>query len=88
MAANQTQDGLKQQPEMDPQQLREKHYNATILDRIDNHENLARFLIRPDAGVPHLGREHLRRVQVAQGEVSRHKQPADQGYNKDGSVLI
>lgn len=52
MAANQTQDGLKQQPEMDPQQLREKHYNATILDRIDNHENLARFLIRPDAGVP------------------------------------
>ncbi|NND96372.1 MAG: ferredoxin--NADP reductase [Pirellulaceae bacterium] len=33
-------------------ELREKHYNATIVERIDHTENLARFRIRPDAGVP------------------------------------
>ncbi|MFK8112541.1 MAG: ferredoxin--NADP reductase [Rubripirellula sp.] len=33
-------------------QLREKHYNATIIERIDTHSDLARFRIRPDAGVP------------------------------------
>ncbi len=33
-------------------QLREKFYNATIVERIDHTENLARFRIRPDAGVP------------------------------------
>ena len=30
--------------------LREKHYNATIINRIDVHEGLARFQIRPDLG--------------------------------------
>src|SRR6056297_1493496 len=28
--------------------LREKHYNATIIQRIDVHSELARFRIRPD----------------------------------------
>ncbi len=32
--------------------LRQKFYNATIVARIDAHEHLARFRIRPDAGVP------------------------------------
>lgn len=32
--------------------LRERHYNATVIDRIDCHENLARFRILPDDGVP------------------------------------
>ncbi|MCO8122403.1 ferredoxin--NADP reductase [Stieleria sp. TO1_6] len=32
--------------------LRHKHYNATVIQRIDCHENLARFCIRPDHGVP------------------------------------
>ncbi len=32
--------------------LREKLYNATIVERIDVHDDLARFRIRPDAGVP------------------------------------
>ena len=34
------------------QQLRDKHYNATIIERIDANSDLARFRIRPDAGVP------------------------------------
>jgi ferredoxin--NADP+ reductase len=34
------------------QQLREKLYNATIIERIDAHSDLARFRIRPDAGIP------------------------------------
>lgn len=34
------------------QALREKHYNATVIERIDCHENLARFRVRPDSGVP------------------------------------
>ncbi|MCD0462641.1 ferredoxin--NADP reductase [Roseiconus lacunae] len=34
------------------QSLREKFYNATVIERIDCHENLARFRIRPDNGVP------------------------------------
>lgn len=33
-------------------QLREKHYNATIISRVDAHSDLARFRIKPDAGVP------------------------------------
>lgn len=33
-------------------QLCEKHYNATIIERIDVHEELARFRIRPDNPVP------------------------------------
>ena len=32
--------------------LREKFYNATITKRIDHNEDLARFRIRPDSGVP------------------------------------
>ncbi|WP_235908951.1 ferredoxin--NADP reductase [Roseiconus nitratireducens] len=36
----------------DQTELRERHYNATVIERIDCHENLARFRIRPDAGVP------------------------------------
>lgn len=35
------------------QQLREKLYNATIIERIDVHSDLARFRIRPDAPIPH-----------------------------------
>ncbi len=38
--------------EMDVQALRAHYYNATIIERIDCHENLARFRIRPDDGVP------------------------------------
>jgi ferredoxin--NADP+ reductase len=34
------------------QQLREKLYNATIIERIDAHSELARFRIRPDGGIP------------------------------------
>jgi ferredoxin--NADP+ reductase len=32
--------------------LRTRHYNATVSERIDCHENLARFRVRPDGGVP------------------------------------
>lgn len=32
--------------------LRDKFYNATIIRRIDCHEDLARFHVRPDGGVP------------------------------------
>ena len=32
--------------------LREQHYNATILERIDSHPDLARFRIRPDSPIP------------------------------------
>jgi len=32
--------------------LREKFYNATIVERIDVHKDLARFRIRPDAPIP------------------------------------
>jgi ferredoxin--NADP+ reductase len=31
-------------------ELRQKHYNATITERIDIHEGLARFRVRPDKG--------------------------------------
>lgn len=34
------------------QALRDKFYNATVIERIDCHENLARFRVRPDNGVP------------------------------------
>ncbi|MCG8652370.1 MAG: ferredoxin--NADP reductase [Pirellulales bacterium] len=33
-------------------QLREKLYNATIIERIDAHSDLTRFRIRPDASIP------------------------------------
>ena len=33
-------------------ELREKHYNATIIDRIDTHDDLAKFRIRPDEPIP------------------------------------
>ena len=33
-------------------ELRDKFYNARIVDRIDVHEDLARFRIRPDAPIP------------------------------------
>ncbi len=33
-------------------QLREKLYNATIIERIDTHSDLSRFRIRPDAPIP------------------------------------
>ncbi len=33
-------------------ELREKYYNAAIIERIDFNEDLARFRIRPDSGVP------------------------------------
>ena len=33
-------------------QLRARHYNATLIDRIDIHSDLARFRLRPDQGVP------------------------------------
>lgn len=39
-------------PQMDIKALREQHYNATVIERIDCHENLARFRVRPDSGVP------------------------------------
>ncbi|TWU23086.1 Ferredoxin--NADP reductase [Novipirellula galeiformis] len=32
--------------------LREKHYNATIIERIDSHAELSRFRIRPDKAFP------------------------------------
>ncbi|TWT91551.1 ferredoxin--NADP reductase [Stieleria varia] len=38
--------------EIEVQNLRSKLYNATVIDRIDCHENLAIFRVRPDAGVP------------------------------------
>ncbi len=31
--------------------LREAHYNATLIKRIDIHEELVRFRVRPDAGI-------------------------------------
>lgn len=33
-------------------ELREKHYNATIIERIDANSDLARFRIRPDHPIP------------------------------------
>lgn len=33
-------------------QLRDLHYNATIVERIDANSDLARFRIRPDNGIP------------------------------------
>ncbi len=33
-------------------ELRQKHYNATIIERIDAHSELARFRIRPDQPIP------------------------------------
>lgn len=33
-------------------QLREKHYNGTIIERIDTHDELARFRVRPDQPIP------------------------------------
>ncbi len=39
-------------PAAEAEQLREKFYNATIIDRIDAHSDLARFRIRPDGDVP------------------------------------
>ena len=33
-------------------QLRRQFYNATLLQWIDIHDDLARFRIRPDSGVP------------------------------------
>lgn len=38
--------------QIDVDALRARHYNATVIERIDCHENLARFRIRPDDGVP------------------------------------
>ncbi|QDT09038.1 ferredoxin--NADP reductase [Stieleria marina] len=32
--------------------LSEQHYNATIVERIDHNDDLSRFRIRPDKGVP------------------------------------
>ena len=32
--------------------LREKHYNATVIERIDCNEDLARFRVVPDGGMP------------------------------------
>lgn len=34
------------------QQLRGQHYNATLVEKLDIHDDLARFRVRPDAGVP------------------------------------
>jgi ferredoxin--NADP+ reductase len=34
------------------EQLRHQHYNATLVERIDVHDDLARFRVRPDKGVP------------------------------------
>ena len=39
-------------PESDVSELRDKFYNATIVERVDHTESLARFRIRPDSGVP------------------------------------
>ncbi len=36
--------------EAEKNELREKHYNGTIVQRIDVHEGLARYRIRPDQG--------------------------------------
>lgn len=36
----------------DVQRLREEHYNATIIERIDIHSDLARFRVRPDNPIP------------------------------------
>lgn len=33
-------------------QLRTQHYNAEVVERLEVHEDLARFRIRPDQGVP------------------------------------
>jgi ferredoxin--NADP+ reductase len=33
-------------------ELRKTHYNATIIERIDHNDDLTRFRIRPDNGVP------------------------------------
>ena len=33
-------------------ELRKTHYNATIIERIDHNDDLARFRVRPDNGVP------------------------------------
>lgn len=33
-------------------ELREQHYNATVVERIDLHDDLARFRIRPDGPIP------------------------------------
>jgi ferredoxin--NADP+ reductase len=58
--------------------LRQRHYNATLIERIDIHDDLARFRVRPDAGVPSfdpgqyvaLGIGHWeRRIDGAQPEV-------------------
>jgi ferredoxin--NADP+ reductase len=38
--------------DIDVQQLRQQHYNATITQRIDTHSDLARFRIRPDFPMP------------------------------------
>ena len=40
------------EPQLDFDALRERYYNATVIERIDCHENLARFRVRPDSGVP------------------------------------
>lgn len=42
----------KNDSQLDIDALRERHYNATVVERIDCHENLARFRVRPDDGVP------------------------------------
>ncbi len=38
--------------QIDVDALRQRHYNATLIERLDCHENLVRFRIRPDDGVP------------------------------------
>lgn len=40
------------EPQIDFDALRMRHYNATLVERIDCHENLARFRVRPDGGAP------------------------------------
>lgn len=40
------------QPQLDFDALRTRHYNATVIERIDCHENLARFRVRPDDPLP------------------------------------
>jgi ferredoxin--NADP+ reductase len=42
----------EQESQIDAPALRRQHYNATIVERINCHENLARFRVRPDTGVP------------------------------------
>ncbi len=34
------------------ERLRGQHYNATLIERLDVHADLARFRVRPDAGIP------------------------------------